>query len=197
MDALPRYDVSDASNDEIVKGMQLLCPSTDYLNRAYGDYLGGVPSRDPAAIGMTFSAIDPTLAPEGKHTLFIWGQWYPYRLAGNGSWNEIEQREVEKLLGVVERFAPGTREQVRDIYVQTPPGIEEKHNMPNANVMHVEMSIDQMFMFRPLPELAGYKTPLKNLYIANAGMHPGGGIFGAAGYNCADVVRRSLRRRLF
>lgn len=197
MDALPEYQVRDTSNDEIVRGMQLLSPTTDYLDRAYGDYLGKEPSRDPAAIGMTFSAIDPTLAPEGKHTLFVWGQYYPYRLAKGASWSEIREREVEKLLGVVERFAPGTREKVRDIYAQTPPDIEEKHNMPNANVMHVEMTIDQMFMFRPLPELSTYETPLKNLYMANAGMHPGGGIFGAAGYNCGNLVAKSLKPRLF
>jgi phytoene dehydrogenase-like protein len=69
--------------------------------------------------------------------------------------------------------------------------------MPRANVMHVEMVPHQMFSLRPIPELAGYATPVKNLYMANAGMHPGGGIFGAPGYNCAQVVRSSLRRRLF
>jgi adenylyltransferase/sulfurtransferase len=29
---------------------------------------------------MTFSAVDPTLAPAGKHTLFIWGQYFPFEL---------------------------------------------------------------------------------------------------------------------
>jgi phytoene dehydrogenase-like protein len=81
------------------------------------------------------------------------------------------------------------------MYIQTPKQIAEKHNMPNANVMHVEMVIDQMFMFRPLPELSEYATPLPGLYMANAGQHPGGGIFGAPGYNCAHEVRKSLRRR--
>jgi phytoene dehydrogenase-like protein len=82
------------------------------------------------------------------------------------------------------------------MYIQTPKVISEKHNMPNANVMHVEMVIDQMFMYRPLPELSEYATPLPGLFMANAGQHPGGGIFGAPGYNCAHEVRRSLRRRM-
>ena len=83
------------------------------------------------------------------------------------------------------------------MYIQTPDVIREKHNMPNANVMHVEMVIDQMFMYRPLPELSRYSTPLPNLYLASAGTHPGGGIFGAPGYNCAHVVRKSLRKIIF
>ena len=192
MDALPDYRINDGV--PIHNGLQLLCPSTQYLTDSYADYLKGLPSENPAAIGMTFSAIDPTLAPAGKHTLFVWGQYYPYRLRGGLSWPEIEKREVEKLLGVVERYAPGTRASVRDVYVQTPPGIEAKHNMPNANVMHVEMLIDQMFTLRPLPELSSYQSPLPGLFMANAGMHPGGGIFGAAGYNCSRVVRKRVRR---
>ena len=191
MDALPQYRVAA---DRIHNGLQLLCPSVQYVHDAYADYLKGLPSENPAAIGMTFSAVDPTLAPPDKHTLFVWGQYYPYRLRQGLSWPEIEKREVERLLGVVERYAPGTRDAVRDIYAQTPAVISEKHNMPNANVMHVEMVTDQMFVFRPLPELAGYESPLPGLYMANAGMHPGGGIFGAAGYNCSRVVRKRVRR---
>ncbi len=192
MDALPQYQSRDSEG--ILNGLQLLCPSVQYLHDAYADYLKGLPSEYPAAIGMTFSAVDPTLAPAGKHTLFVWGQYYPYQLRGGSAWGEIQQREVEKLLGVVEQYAPGTREAVRDIYVQTPPVIADKHNMPNANVMHVEMLTDQMFQLRPLPELAGYEAPLPGLFMANAGMHPGGGIFGAAGYNCSRVVRKKIRR---
>lgn len=192
MDALPQYQAQNS--DGILNGLQLLCPSVQYLHDAYADYLKGLPSEHPAAIGMTFSAVDPTLAPAGKHTLFVWGQYYPYQLRQGLSWSEIQQREVEKLLGVVERYAPGTRGAVRDMYVQTPPVISEKHNMPNANVMHVEMLTDQMFQLRPLPELSGYEAPLPGLFMANAGMHPGGGIFGAAGYNCSRVVRKKIRR---
>lgn len=197
MERLPEYRLTDASNDEILRGLQLLSPTTQYLNDAYADYVRGEPSRDPAVVAMTFSAIDPTLAPEGKHTLFLWGQYYPYRLREGLNWTEIERREAEKLFRVIDQFAPGTSDALIDMYIQSPPAISEKHNMPNANVMHVEMLIDQMFMFRPLPELSKYAMPLKGLFMANAGMHPGGGIFGAPGYNCAHEVRRSLRKVFF
>ena len=194
MNRLPRYRLSDGDPEGILRGLQLLCPTRQYLDDAYADYLKGLPSENPAAVAMTFSAIDPTLAPPGKHVLFVWGQYYPYRLRGDRPWQEIERQEAMKLLEVVDRFAPGTSEELIDMYVQSPPVIREKHNMPNANVMHVEMLIDQMFLFRPLPELSRYRTPLEKLFMANAGMHPGGGIFGAAGYNCAHVVRREVGR---
>lgn len=195
MDKLPSYGQSNIEDSEIVKGLQMLSPSEQYLNDAYADYLKGNPSKDPAAIAMTFSAIDPSLAPENKHTLFVWGQYYPYKLRGGVSWADIREREAKKLLGVVDRFAPRTSEGMTDWYIQSPADISEKHNMPNANVMHVEMTIDQMFMFRPLPELSRYKSPLPGLYMANAGMHPGGGIFGAPGYACAHAMRKGMPRR--
>ena len=197
MDTLPRYRTDVAANGEIVRGLQLLCPSTSYLQDAYADFLRGLPSKDPAAVAMTFSAVDPTLAPGGKHTLFVWGQYYPYRLRNGRNWEDIRRSEARKLLKVVDRFAPGTSRELIDMYIQSPLDIEQKHAMPSANVMHVEMSLDQMFMFRPLPELSQYATPFEGLFLASAGMHPGGGIFGAAGYNCSRVVRRYLRRRFY
>ena len=189
--ALPRY--IGASRD-ILHGLQLLCPTRQYLNDAYADFLRGVPSRRPAAVAMTFSAIDDSLAPKDKHTLFVWGQYYPYRLRGRQSWKQIEQQEARRLLEVVDRFAPGTSQQLIDMYVQTPWEIARKHALPRANVMHVEMLPDQMFLLRPLPELSRYSSPLKGLFLASASMHPGGGIFGAAGINCSRVVRSYLRR---
>ncbi len=196
VDSLPRYsNISAPRQDEIVKGLQLICPSRQYLMDAYADFLRGEPARRPALIAMTFSAIDQTLAPPGKHILFLWGQYYPYQLRNGLSWINLEKQCADTMLKTLEQFAPGIIRNVIDTYVQTPVEIERKHAMPNANVMHVDMSIDQMFSFRPLPELSKYTTPLPGLYLASASAHPGGGIFGAAGYNCSKIVRTMLRKR--
>ena len=190
---LPHYPLNADENRETHRGLQLICPSVQYLNDAYSDYLRGEPSRQPAALVMTFSALDQSLAPPDKHTLFVWGQYYPYKLRTH-RWADIATQESEKLLGIVERIAPGTRQAISNYYIQTPDRISDLHNMPRANVMHVDMSIDSMFLFRPLPELSCYATPLRGLFVANAGMHPGGGIFGAPGYNCSSLVCRYLSR---
>ena len=195
IDSLPNYPLSEEENRLTHRGLQLICPSMQYLTDAYSDYLRGEPSRRPAALAMTFSALDKSLAPPGKHTLFVWGQYYPYNLRGNKRWSSIAQREGKKLLKVVDQLAPGTFEAINDCYIQSPDRIASLHAMPNANVMHLDMSIDSMLLFRPLPELSRYATPIRGLYLANAGMHPGGGIFGAAGYNCSIQVCRWLSRR--
>jgi len=195
VEELPEYKA--APNDPIIhNGMQLLAPSVEYMNRAIGDYMKGNPPEEPAVLAMTFSKIDPEVAKDGKHTLFAWAQWHPYELANGIHWDDIREREAEKIYGVVEKYAPNMKGKLIDWYIQSPLDIERKHGLLRGNVMHVEMNFDQMFMFRPVPELSNYETPIKNLYLSSASCHPGGGVFGAAGYNAANVILKK-RKKLF
>ena len=175
--------------------MQLLAPSTDYLTRAYADFLGGRPSQDPAVLAMTFSKVDPTLAPAGRHTVYAWSQYFPYELAGGEQWKDIREREADRILGVLARWAPNMGHAVQERFIQTPLDIEERFGMLRGNVMHLEMELDQMFLWRPLPELSSYTTPIASLFLTGASMHPGGGVMGASGYNAAKVVQKALGSR--
>jgi phytoene dehydrogenase-like protein len=182
-ETLDRHGVGECHH-----GLQLLCPSRQFLDRAYGDYAAGRTPERPVPLVMTFSSIDPTLAPEGKHVMFVWGQYFPYEMADGADWKSIQEREADKLLAEVDQFAPGTSEKVLDRFIQTPLQLEEMHGLHKGNVMHLEMSIDQMFSLRPLPELSSYRMPLPGLYLTGASMHPGGGVWGASGYNTAHLM---------
>ena len=187
VDELPEYTAAP-KDPHIHNGMQLLCPGRDYMFRAIGDYHKKLPPEDPAVLAMTFSKIDSVVAPEGKHTLFAWAQWHPYEMQNGLHWDDIREQEAQKIYDVVTRYAPNMEGKIIDWYIQTPLDIERKHGLLKGNVMHLEMSFDQMFMFRPTPEMSNYETPIKNLYLSSASCHPGGGVFGAAGYNAAQVV---------
>ncbi|MBD0326250.1 MAG: NAD(P)/FAD-dependent oxidoreductase [Pyrinomonadaceae bacterium] len=191
---LPDYTAAPSGGrpSDCHQGLQLLCPSLQYLDYAYADYLRGRPCERPAALVMTFSAVDPTIAPEGRHTLFIWGQYYPYELADGLSWETIAEREADKLIDVVTDYAPNVRGSITNRFIQTPLDLEQRLGLLRGNVMHVEMSFDQMFMFRPLPELSSYRTPIRNLYLTGASTHPGGGVFAASGRNTAHVILQDL-----
>ncbi len=193
--ALPDYIAAPSLGGpaDCHKGLQLLCPSMEYLEKAYLDYLLGKPSENPCALVMTFSAIDPSIAPEGKHTLFIWGQYYPYELSNGERWQDIERREAEKLINFVNRYAPNVKDSILDYFVQSPFDLEQRIGLLRGNVMHLEMDFDQMFLFRPLPEMSSYRTPIKGLYLTGASTHPGGGVFGASGYNTAKVVLKDIK----
>jgi len=169
--------------------LQLLCPSVDYLNASHRDFLYGLPPQKPSVVAMSFSSLDPTLAPKGKHMLFTWGQYHPYELGNGENWDDIREREADKLYELVCQYAPNMRGKMIARYIQTPLDLERTLGLLRANVMHLEMSLDQMFMFRPLPELAEYKVPgLPGLYLTGASTHPGGGVFAASGYNAARVI---------
>jgi len=168
--------------------LQLLCPSVEHLLGSHRDFSLGLPPQKPSVVAMSFSALDPTLAPAGKHTLFTWGQYHPYELSNGEHWDAIAEREADKLYDLVCQYAPNMRGKMIARYIQTPLEIERTLGLLRANVMHLEMSLDQMFMFRPLPELSTYKTPLPGLYLTGASTHPGGGVFAASGYNTAHVI---------
>ena len=174
--------------------LQLLCPSQEYLRRAHRDFSFGLPPEKPGVVAMTFSALDPSLAPEGMHTLFTWGQYHPYALENGENWDGIREREADKLYDVVCQYAPNMRGKMIGRYIQTPLDLERTLGLLHGNVMHLEMSLDQMFMFRPLPELSAYKVDaLPGLYLTGASTHPGGGVFAASGYNTAQVILRERR----
>jgi len=143
-------------------------------------------------LAMSFSALDPSIAPPGRHTLTVWGQWHPYELAGGRSWDALREREGDKLVAALDRAAPGFASSVEHVYVQTPLDLERELGLLRGNVMHVEMSLDSMFAFRPTPQLAGHRGPLSGLYLCGASTHPGGGVFGASGRSAARVLLADL-----
>jgi len=42
-----------------------------------------------------------------------------------------------------------------------------------------------MFVMRPLPSCARYRTPIRGLFLCGSGVHPGGGVLGVSRYNAA------------
>jgi phytoene dehydrogenase-like protein len=198
---LPRYP---AANDDTYRSIQLIAPSRQFLRRAHGEFSAGLPPTDPAVLAMTFSAFDDTIAPPGKHNITVWGQWHPYALSNGETWDGIREREGTKLVEAVDRVAPGFASSVEQMHIQTPLDLERELGLRAGQVMHVEMAFDQMFLWRPMPELAGYRvTSLPGLYLCGASTHPGGGVFGASGRSAARVVladrnpsrlRKALRR---
>lgn len=192
-DALPRYLGADDPADTTT-GLQLLVDDRAQLRLAHGAAMAGELPPRPSVLGMSFSAIDPTIAPAGEHQVTLWSQWHPYRLSGGRTWDEVAESETERILAEMELRAPGFTDSVRHRYVQTPASIESELGLLGGNVMHVEMSLDQMFLWRPLPELSGYRVPdAPGMYLTGASTHPGGGVSGASGRSAARTVLADAR----
>ncbi|MGZ4616093.1 MAG: phytoene desaturase family protein [Actinomycetes bacterium] len=192
---LPRYpSVSGETSYSPHSAMQLIAPSRNHLRAAHGEFGAGRPPTEPPVLLMSFSAMDASIAPAGRHNITAWAQWHPYRLANGEHWKDIGEREADRIVAQVDKVAPGFSGTIEHRHVQTPLDLEEELGLRRGNVMHVEMGLDEMFAYRPLPELAGYRTPVDGLYLTGASTHPGGGVFGASGRTAARVMIAGRRR---
>ncbi|MEX0658172.1 MAG: NAD(P)/FAD-dependent oxidoreductase, partial [Egibacteraceae bacterium] len=145
--ALPAYPGSIGGAEW--RALQLIAPSRQFLRHAHGQFNAGLPPDRPAVLAMTFSAFDDTIAPPGKHNISVWGQWHPYELSNGERWDTIAEREGAKLIAAVDAVAPGFAAGVEHVHVQTPLDLERELGLRRGNVMHVEMSLNQMFGWRP------------------------------------------------
>ncbi len=164
-----------------------ICPSVEYIERAWDDAKYGAPSPNPL-IEMTIPTMyDPSLAPAGHHIMGIFLQYAPYTLKGT-TWDDQREPYSERILDVIEEYCPNIRSIVVERQTLTPLDLERRFGITGGNIFHGEMSLDQMFVLRPVAGWARYRTPIKGLYLCGSGAHPGGGVMGAPGHNCAREI---------
>ncbi|WP_265338687.1 MULTISPECIES: beta-carotene ketolase CrtO [unclassified Nodularia (in: cyanobacteria)] len=181
--------------DEYLTGSILIADSMAHVEQAHSKCtLGEIPDANPSMYAVMPSALDPTLAPPGKHTLWI-EFFAPYQIAGaegtglkgTGWTDELKNQVADKVIDKLANYAPNVKAATIARRVESPAELGERLGAYKGNYYHIDMTLDQMVFFRPLPELANYKTPIDNLFLTGAGTHPGGSISGMPGRNCARV----------
>ncbi|MFK0733491.1 MAG: beta-carotene ketolase CrtO [Gloeotrichia echinulata DVL01] len=181
--------------DEYLIGSILIADSVAHVEQAHSKcILGEIPDADPSMYIVMPSALDPTLAPPGKHTLWI-EFFAPYQIAGaegtglkgTGWTDELKNKVADRVIDKLATYAPNVKQATIARRVESPAELGERLGSYKGNYYHIDMSLDQMIFFRPLPEIANYKTPIENLFLTGAGTHPGGSISGMPGRNCARV----------
>ncbi len=134
------------------------------------------------------SVSDPSRAPEGKHTAWA------YTHGPHGvDWEKEGERHVERMEAQMERFAPGFRDLILGRHVMLPGQLEERNrNLVGGDVGAGSYTLDQV-IFRPVPSLAPYRTPLRGLYIGSASTFPGGAVHGVPGHAAARLALAEAR----
>ncbi|MFM7423606.1 MAG: beta-carotene ketolase CrtO [Elainella sp.] len=192
---LPRF-VHHDHRDEYLTGSVVIADSVTQVELAHTEpQIGRIPLDDPSMYLAVPSLRDPSLAPEGQHTLWI-EYFVPYQIAGaagtglkgTGWTEELKQKVADRVLAKLADYAPNLPGSIIARHVESPPELEERIGVLKGNYYHPDMSFDQMMFFRPLPELANYQTPIEGLFLTGAGTHPGGSISGMPGRNCARVI---------
>jgi phytoene dehydrogenase-like protein len=163
-------------------------PGIDYLERAFDASKYGEISSEPYLDITIPSLADTSLAPPGKHVMSIHVQFAPYRLARSQPWDGARELLLERVIGTLDRDAPGIASLVEQHEVLTPVDLERAYGLTGGHLFHGEQSLDQLFTMRPFLGYAQYRGPLAGLYLCSAGTHPGGAITGGPGQNAAREV---------
>jgi beta-carotene ketolase (CrtO type) len=181
--------------DEYLIGSILIADSVNHVEQAHSEItLGKIPDENPSMYVVMPTGLDPSMAPPGKHTLWI-EFFAPYQIAGaegtgmkgTGWTDELKNKVADRVLDKLAQYSPNLKHSIIARHVESPAELAQRLGTYGGNYYHIDMTLEQMLCFRPLPELANYKTPIENLYLTGAGTHPGGSISGLPGRNCARM----------
>ena len=196
----PRYEgLTEAEQNDMLHASFTLCPSVDYLERAWQDATRGEPAAEPYVEVEVPSASDPSLTDDGTTVMTMFTQYGP---PGEANWPEgAREAYFKRCIDIVARHAPNVPDAILDHEVLAPPDIERVFGLVGGSIFQGEQGLDQMAFMRPSPLLARYATPVGGLYLCGAGTHPGGGVMAACGHNAAQRILKdryggTLRRRL-
>jgi phytoene dehydrogenase-like protein len=191
---LPRFTCLPEPGEHHQSGI-IIAPTLDYMDRAFLDAKQFGWSRKPIVEMLIPSTVDDSLAPAGQHVASLFCQQF----APDHDWDASEDKAADTIIETVEAHAPGFRASILGRQVLSPKGLERKFGLVGGDIMHGNMSLDQLWAARPVLGHGAYRGPLEGLYMCGAGTHPGGGVTGAPGHNCAREVLadRPLLKRLF
>ncbi|HSI80670.1 MAG TPA: NAD(P)/FAD-dependent oxidoreductase [Solirubrobacterales bacterium] len=196
----PRYEgVSDEEQRLMMHAGVNVCPSIDYLERAWQDVCLGRPAARPYVEAELPSAVDSTLTDGDGWVMTMFTQYGP---PDEDGWPDgARERYADACIEELARFAPNLPDAIVEREILAPPDLERVFGLEGGSIFQGEQGLDQMAFMRPSPALARYATPVRGLYLCGAGTHPGGGVTGCCGHNAAHRViadRRfgRLRRRL-
>ena len=188
LNQLPAFtclEQSRATDDHLTGGI-VIAPTMNYIDQAYRDSRQHGWSKQPIVEMLIPSTLDDTLAPEGQHVASLFCQQFDPDL----DWDKHRETAADLILDQVERVAPGFKKLVLGLQILSPLDLEREFGLTKGDIMHGNMSLDQMFSARPLLGHGNYRAPIKGLYMCGAGTHPGGGVTGAPGHNAAREIIR-------
>jgi phytoene dehydrogenase-like protein len=146
----------------------------------------GLPERPFLLVGQQ-SVADPSRAPEGKHTAWA----YTHGPQHGIDWAGEQRRHVERIEAQVERFAPGFRDRILARHVLSPADLQARNaNLVGGDVGGGSYRLRQV-VFRPLPSVSPYRTPVRGLFLGSAAAFPGGAVHGVPGDAAARAALRA------
>jgi len=136
---------------------------------------------------------DPSQAPAGRHTAFMWEK-LPYRLNGDAAnWDGARETHGREMLALWQKYAPNLSDAVLGSFTRSPLDVErELPNMREGDLLVGAFTNGQFGYDRPFRGAGTYRTHIPQLYLCGSSSHPGGNVTGLPGYNAAHVILKDL-----
>jgi phytoene dehydrogenase-like protein len=154
---------------------------------------GQWPDPVPVSCAIIPTAVDPTQAPEGRDNLWLWSGVIP--VTPEEPWDDVRDKIGDAVLRDSAQYYEGLDRLEIDRAVLGGPDLETRFNAPAGNVYHVDPLISRFGPLKPAAGLAGYRTPVKGLYLSGAGTHPVGGVCALPGKLAAQTAIRDHKKR--
>jgi phytoene dehydrogenase-like protein len=190
---LPRFTGRPEVGPHLSSGI-VMAPSLDYMDQAWRDAMERGWSRRPIVEMLIPSTVDDSLAPPGAHVASLFCQHFRYTLPQGLSWDDARAPAVDLVLQTVDDFAPGFKDSVVGVMALSPLDLERKFGLVGGDIMHGNLSLDQLWAARPMLGHGDYRSPVAGLYMCGSGTHPGGGVTGMPGHNAAREILRDASR---
>jgi phytoene dehydrogenase-like protein len=192
----PRFTGTPPNYAPQERSLFTLVPSLEFAERCYDvAKFGDIPEQLWVDCVVASNA-DPSLAATGKHVMTCFVQYVPYKLR-HGTWDEKREELGDRVVKKIAEYAPNVPGAVVARQILTPLDLERTYGLTEGNIFHGDLNLEQLFFNRPVAGWAKYRTPIAGLYLCGAGAHPGGGVTGAPGHNCAHQVLRDLKKGKF
>jgi phytoene dehydrogenase-like protein len=166
----------------------LLGPSLGVMDRAWHDAVREGHARRPIVEMLIPSVVDDSLAPPGRHVASLFCQHFDPQLGA--AWDGRKSQALEAIFATVESYCPNFRRAMLGYKAWSPLDLERDYGLLGGDIFHGQLSLNQLFSFRPVLGHARYRGPIPALYHCGSGAHPGGGVSGAPGHNAAREILR-------
>jgi phytoene dehydrogenase-like protein len=184
-------------------------PGLDGVSRAVNEADRGLlPAEATIVCGQPLT-VDPSRAPEGSSVIWIQLQELPAGRVkgdaageldvGDGSWTEeLREAYADRITARLGRHIQNLERAMLARVVLSPADIAKLNvNLVGGDIYGGSCALDQNFLFRPLPQAPGHRTPVDNLWHIGASTHPGPGLGAGSGYLVyKELTKPALPRRL-
>jgi phytoene dehydrogenase-like protein len=193
LDEAPRYRAAE-TRPELDQAFMVILGLKDFAQHAEIVRHHEAGTLPPTVMwGACPTLFDPSQAPPGQHTAFMWEK-LPYRLKGDPrNWDASRDAHAGQMLRLWTAYAPNLAGVVRGWFARTPLDTERTLvNMRDGDLLVGAFSHGQVGCDRPFPGAGHYRTAIEGLYLCGSSSHPGGNVTGLPGYNSAQVVLADL-----